>query len=203
MKEEPLKTLFLWQGLSPAETEKYLTALKPPAVYEKGTVLYSERSFPHAFAVVLSGKITVRSLSGATMRTLSRGDVFGVSALFGNKRYPTEITVQSRARIQLIEEEQIEKWLKESPAVSLNYIRFLHQRIEFLNERIRIYTEDSTETRLLRYIKEHTAPDGVIRVPGGMAALARELNIGRTSLYRNLETLVKKEKSKRIIINGR
>ena len=48
------------------------------------------------------------------------------------------------------------------------------------------------KARLIGYIQSHTAPDGEILLPGGLSALAKELNIGRTSLYRTLEQLTEK-----------
>ncbi len=193
MKHSVLGNLFLWQGLSPAERDICLKELQPPKTFEKGATVYSERDFPRAFAVVLEGKAAVLSHSGATVRTLIAGNVCGVTALFGCRRYATTITALSRLKLQFIPEEQLEQWMAQYPAVTMNYIRFLHQRILYLNDKIRLYTEGSVEERLLGYMTAHTAPDGEILLPGGMAALARELNIGRTSLYRTLEQLAEKE----------
>ena len=117
-----------------------------------------------------------------------------VTALFGGERYASEITVLSRARLQFIEEALLRQWMAEFPEVSMNYIRFLHQRIGFLNEKIRTFTESSVQKRVLGFLESHAPPGGEIRIPGGMAALARELNIGRTSLYRALEALEEKNK---------
>lgn len=193
MKTIPLSNLFLWQGLSAEEQERCRKELQPPETFEKGATIYSERDFPRAFAVVLEGKIAVLSHSGATVRTLEAGGIFGVTALFGCRRYATTIRALTKAKLQFIGEQQLESWMQEYPAVTMNYIRFLHQRILYLNDKIRLYTEGSVEERLLGYIAAHTAPDGEVSIPGGMAALARELNIGRTSLYRTLEQLAEKK----------
>ena len=194
MKTPVLSQLFLWQGLSPADIARCLAALSPPGEFEKGAVVYSAQKFPRAFAVVLEGKVLVQTHSGASVRTLGPGEVFGVTALFGGERYASEITVLSRARLQFIEEALLRQWMAEFPEVSMNYIRFLHQRIGFLNEKIRTFTESSVQKRVLGFLESHAPPGGEIRIPGGMAALARELNIGHTSLYRALEALEEKNK---------
>ena len=193
MKHSPLKDLFLWEGLSADTVERCLLELSPSRTFEKGEIIYSEKEFPRAFAVVLSGKVAIRSHSGAEMRTLEQGETFGVTALFGNERYATTISVISRAKLQFIEEGQLTSWMEKHPQISMNYIRFLHKKILYLNKKIRLYTEDSVEDRLMDYMDAHTAPDGEILFPGGMAAVARELNIGRTSLYRTLDTLAEKK----------
>lgn len=193
MSNTPLGNLFIWQGLQSKEIALCLQQLPAPCTYEKGATVYSERDFPRAFAVVLEGKVAVRSHSGATVRTFGPGGVFGVTALFGSQRYATTITVLSRAKLQFIEEDLLTEWMTKYPSVSMNYIRFLHQRILYLNDKIRLYTEGSVEERLMNYIATHTAPNAEIIISGGLAGLARELNIGRTSLYRTLEQLAEKK----------
>lgn len=193
MSRSPLNDLFLWEGIGAEKVAEFLGELSPPITFEKGDIIYSERDFPRAFAVVLSGKIAICSHSGAAMRTLEKGDVFGVTALFGNERYATTISVVSRATLQFIEEERLTAWMAREPRLSMNYIRLLHRKILYLNEKIRLYTEGSVEERLMDHIAAHTAPSGEIRFPGGLAAVARELNIGRTSLYRTLDTLAEKD----------
>ncbi len=193
MKTSALHNLFLWQGLPQEAVNTCLSALSAPKEFEKGAVIYSERDFPRAFAVVLDGKVLVSSHSGARVRTLEAGRVFGVTALFESGRYATTITALTRVRLQFIEEDLLTRWMEQYPAVSMNYIRFLHRKILYLNDKIRLYTEGSVEERLMEYIHRHTADDGEIMLPGGLAALARELNIGRTSLYRTLEQLAEKK----------
>ncbi len=192
MKRSPLNDLFLWEGLPAEAVEHCLSDLSSPKTFEKGDIIYSEREFPRAFAVVLSGKVAIRSHSGAALRTLEAGDTFGVTALFGNERYATTISVVSRAKLQFIEEAQLTRWMAQYPQISMNYIRLLHKKILYLNGKIRLYTEGSVEERLMDYIAARTAPDGEILFPGGLASAARELNIGRTSLYRTLDTLAEK-----------
>ena len=192
MSRSPLKELFLWEGVAPETVDTCLKELSVPKTFEKGAVIYSERDFPRAFAVVLSGKIAICSHSGAAMRTLEQGAIFGVTALFGNERYATTISVVSRAKLQFIEEKQLTRWMARDPQILMNYIRLLHRKILYLNEKIRLYTEGSVEERLMDHIAAHTAPDGEIRFPGGLASVARELNIGRTSLYRTLDALAEK-----------
>lgn len=192
MSRSPLKDLFLWDGVSQNTVDACLNELAAPQTFEKGAIIYSERDFPRAFALVLSGKIAICSHSGAAMRTLEQGDVFGVTALFGNERYATTISVVSRAKLQFIDEQQLTRWMAKDPRISMNYIRLLHRKILYLNDKIRLYTEGSVEERLMDHIAAHTAPDGEILFPGGLAAIARELNIGRTSLYRTLDALAEK-----------
>lgn len=192
MKQSPLNELFLWQGVDAEIIETCLAELSAPQTFEKGTVIYGERDFPRAFAVVLAGKVAVCSHSGAAMRTLQAGDVLGVTALFGSERYATTVSVVSRATLQFINEDQLTRWMAKDPQISMNYIRLLNRKILYLNEKIRLYTEGSVEERLMGHIESHTSPSGEILFEGGLAKVAREMNIGRTSLYRTLDSLAEK-----------
>ncbi len=193
MKRNALFDLFLWKDLPSERIKQYLAQLPPPRSFEKGAVIYSEREFPRAFAVVAEGKAEVLAHSGASMRMLETGDVCGVTALFGNERYASTIRAASRLKLQFIPENLLTDWMEAEPILSMNYIRFLHQRILYLNEKIRLYTEGSAEERLRRHIEGHIRPDSSVDFPGGLAAMARSLNISRTSLYRTLEQLERQQ----------
>ena len=75
---------------------------------------------------------------------------------------------------------------KENPQVSLNYIRFLSDRIQFLNRRIASFTAPNAEQTLLSFLRQQPQQrcEGV-----SMVKLSEVLNIGRTSLYRVVQQL--------------
>ena len=71
------------------------------------------------------------------------------------------------------------------PQVARNYIAFLSERIQFLNEKIGSFTAPTARVRLARWLAAQTSP---VQVKSYMA-LANELNVGRASLYRALDAL--------------
>lgn len=76
--------------------------------------------------------------------------------------------------------------LLENPQVSLNYIRFLSDRIQFLNRRMPALPHPMPSRRCCpSFVSSHSSRcEGV-----SMVKLSEVLNIGRTSLYRVVQQL--------------
>ena len=83
--------------------------------------------------------------------------------------------------------------------MALSYIAFLSGRIQFLNRKIDSFTTNSAEDAVWRWLTAHGDAEGVVMVEGGLARLARELSIGRATLYRSLTQL---EADGRIVKDG-
>ena len=97
--------------------------------------------------------------------------------LLAMKRHPEGITA---ARL-------CEALLRDNPDFSMAYIRFLSDRIRFLNKRLAELSAPAVEQRLAKYLSEC---DG--RVSPNMVALASSLGIGRASLYRMLDDFIRR-----------
>ena len=82
----------------------------------------------------------------------------------------------------------IEKLLSRDSAVTLNYLTFLANRIDYLNGKITMVTAGSVERKLALYLC--SLGEDNIKVPVSFSTLCDMLDIGRASLYRALDTLV-------------
>jgi CRP-like cAMP-binding protein len=124
------------------------------------------------------------------MNDLYAGDVFGAAALYGSHEpYPSTIVAGSDGRILLIPQETVSRWMAEVPRVAENYVRFLSERIRFLNRRLTTLTAGPADGRLWKYLLTHRDANNQVYVAGGMSALAERLDMGRSSLYRSLDAL--------------
>ena len=79
--------------------------------------------------------------------------------------------------------------IRREPCVAENYVRFLTGRIRFLNRRIAAFTAGAAPRKVARYLWERRQGDGSVPLPDNMVALAASLDMGRSSLYRALDTL--------------
>ncbi|MDD4699857.1 MAG: Crp/Fnr family transcriptional regulator [Oscillospiraceae bacterium] len=185
--------MFLWSGLQDAQIDEISKLLSKPKVCEKG----SELSCSRMLGIVLSGTAKImKSLGSGTdvvMRTLSASEVFGVASMFSETKSESlsKITAENDCTVLYISEELIYKLMQKYPTVSINYIKFLTGRIRFLNHRIDSFTAGSAEQKLLEYLVQNSHEDGEVVLNHSMSELAKRLNIGRSSLYRSLETLEK------------
>lgn len=182
--------LFLFDGVSPTEKDRcWAIDGGEEASFAKGEVIYSSEHAKRALALVLEGSIRV--LHGrVVMNELHAGDVFGAAALFGEEDpYPTTVSARTDCRVLFISQTTVSAWMAEVPRVGENYIRFLSDRIRFLNRRLATLTAGHTDGKLWRYLLAHRDANGVVRLTGGIAELAKTLNMGRSSLYRGLDAL--------------
>lgn len=160
----------------------------PAAVdYPKGCAINGG----NALGIVLRGRAEAVTREGAPLRFFRSGDIFGATALFGAADCISQIRAVSECRVQFIPQTLLESWFRRDPQLALNYISFLSDKVRFLNGKIAIYTQDSAEQRLYRWLCANCGEDG--QIPVSMTQLAELLSIGRTSLYRALNTLEKKQ----------
>ena len=120
------------------------------------------------------------------LNQLSAGECFGVAALFVQReQYVTTVRARTDCKVLFLSLEAMQRLL-ENPQVSLNYIRFLSDRIQFLNRRIASFTAPNAEQTLLSFLRQQPQQrcEGV-----SMVKLSEVLNIGRTSLYRVVQQL--------------
>lgn len=186
-----IEKTFLFCGLSKEEKGSILALLPEAQAFEKGEVIYSADCYQRAMGVVLEGKMLAKG-ENILKRGFSEGDVFGVAAMFGtDDGYISVITAQSRCLVQFIDEQILEKIFKKYPQTSLNYIKFLSDRVRFLNQKIAQLSSRDSDAKLLCYLRANSDEFGIIEVKN-MSNLCRMIGIGRTSLYRSIEDLEKK-----------
>lgn len=200
-----LQKSFLFRHLTVEETVELLDTLDPPQTVRKGETVYEPAVFCHALVVVLQGKLQVLSGSGGGKRTilnlLSAGDICGATAVFGEQEsFVTEITAVQDSILLYVRQQHLSDWFARYPIVAENYIRFLTDRICFLNKKIATYTGGQADDRLWRYFCDHCDETGRVTLAGSISDLARTLDIGRSSIYRSLEGL---EADGKICRNGK
>lgn len=182
--------LFLFDGLSDEEMQRCCRmAQVQTAQYEKGAVIYDLSHAKRALAVVEQGSVRVTH-GRVVMNDLTAGDVFGAAALYGSDEpYASSVVAVTPCRITFIPQETVSLWMAAVPRVGENYVRFLSDRIRFLNRRLSTLTAGPTDDKLWRYLLAHKDADGLVHLSGGMTELAERLDMGRSSLYRSLDQL--------------
>lgn len=174
-------------------TEAQLTALRDDprcykASYRSGDTVYTDNSFQRALGLVLIGTIDVHRLgSGAPvlLQQLEEGALFGAAALFScEEPYVTTLTAKTDAEIFFLPSEVCEELVLTYPSFALSYIRFLSDRIRFLNRRLAAFAAPAALQKLVQYLLRSEGQPIPNRV-----RLASALGIGRASLYRVLDDL--------------
>ena len=201
-----------------ADQKKLFGAVVDGAVshrFSNGEAIESDPNNGRNLVIILRGKARVFSMDKSRevlLRTLEKGDVFGVAELFcGDDKSISRVEAKGCCEALFVPEEIIGHLLENDKVIMYNYLNFLCQRIRFLNQRIACFTAGSAERRLAIYLnslvsKPSEEGDAKVTPDISMGALALMLDIGRASLYRAVETLIsdgfiQKEEKSFILIN--
>ena len=130
--------------------------------------------------------VSVKNSRDAVMKKLTVGEIFGCAALFGGDEV-TKIVAESDCKLLCISAENMTDIFLSHPEVALFYIKYLSQKIRFLNSRIGDFAPAPSEQRVLGFLKKAAQKQNPVSI--SMTLLAKEIGIGRTSLYRALDAL--------------
>lgn len=163
--------------------------------YSKNDIVFSKTSFTRSLGIVLGGKLRVIKENAdkrpIVMSTLQSGSLFGAAALFNSQgEYVTQITAIEHSRILFLPQRLIKRMIEREPEIAENYIRYLSERILFLNRKIFFLTAGTAEQRLASFLLDNLSEGEYSEMPMPMHRLADALNMSRASLYRAFDLLI-------------
>lgn len=166
--------------------------------YRPGEVIVSPECKDRDFGVgILSaGKAAVYSGDGkrrVLLRYLGCGGIFGVASLFSSAPAPTCIIACDACTVLMLSRGSVRGMLHNDAALLDAYLEFMSDRVLFLNRKIDCVTGGNAERRLAVHLLSLAAPDAGdfadVTTGVNFTALSRQLDIGRASLYRALDSL--------------
>ena len=185
----------LFRGSPPSVLTRILAVSDCTAAeYDKNEVVYDKTNFYRSLGIVLEGRLRVTKENAdkrpIVMSTLQRGAMFGAAALFNSEpEYATKITAIERSRVLFLPQRLIKRMIEREPDIAENYIRYLSERILFLNRKIYFLTAGTAEQRLAGFLLDNLAVGEFSEMPMTMHRLADALNMSRASLYRAFDEL--------------
>ena len=185
----------IFRGSPPSVLTRILAVSDCTATeYEKNEVVYDKTNFYRSLGIVLEGRLRVTKENAdkrpIVMSTLQRGAIFGAAALFNSEpEYATKITAIERSRVLFLPQRLIKRMIEREPDIAENYIRYLSERILFLNRKIYFLTAGTAEQRLAGFLLDNLAVGEYSEMPMPMHRLADALNMSRASLYRAFDEL--------------
>ena len=185
----------LFRGAPDTVLNKVLAATDCEAKsFEKGETVYSGKSFSRSLGVLLDGslRVTKDTADGRSMiiSTLTPGSLFGAAALFNDEeQYVTNISALETSRLVFFSQRLVERMIRREPQIAENYIKYLSERILFLNKKLYLLTAGTAEQRLAGFLLDNLPLGQAAELPLPMNKLASALNISRASLYRAMDAL--------------
>ena len=187
-----LKQTFLLTQATEEAAEALLTEEWRRESFNKGQVIFGRGKNQDCLGMLALGRASARSGGALLLRSFGKGDVFGAAALFAPAIEPiSEIVADSSGEILLLPAEAVRRLLGRHPQCAENYIRFLAQRIVFLNHKIEALGRGEAVKRLAVHLASSCRPDKTGRqvCADNISRLAQSLGLSRASVYRSFEQL--------------
>lgn len=175
-----------------ANTEELLLGLTATD-FSSGQTVASGDDFDSfkGLGILLSGKAAIYGRNGGKRVLLNRisdSDVFGAATVFFPEREAVSTVVaMSKCHVLFIERSVLETIIENDFVVASAYIAFLSERIYFLNRKIIGFTAKNADAAFADYLLRAADENGELSV--NMSRIASTLDIGRTTLYRAVDTL--------------
>ena len=183
-----LRRHFLFQGAEELLSDALALGAER---FSRGETICDPATAERALGIVLEGRAeaVAPTRERAVLAAFGPGDTFGAAALFGGEGYVSRIRAVTGCTVLLLPEALLRQWFARCPRMAVNYIAFLSGRVRFLNGKIAIFTQDSAQHRLYRWLRANCDETGCLPEKLSMTKLAATLSMGRTSLYRAMEAL--------------
>jgi CRP-like cAMP-binding protein len=187
-----LQQSFLFMQTPEEAVEELLAGGWRSLPFRKGKIIFGHGENQDCLGLMVSGRATARSGDGVMLRNFERGDVFGAAALFAEATETfSVILAESNGEALLLPLEAVRHLIKSQPQAAENYVRFLAQRIAFLNHKIATLSSGGVTRRLAVHIISNNRSDSLGRpiCPANISRLTQSLGISRASIYRALDQL--------------
>lgn len=161
------------------------------ARYARGETVFSPERYERALGLIISGRLCVAK-GRAHISELGRGELFGAVAIFGGEDYyVTAITAKTESSVLFLGREAMSEYMHTHTDIAENYIKYLCERIYFLNAKIDSFTAGAADGGLAAFLLRNAAERGegpCVEIKN-RSELAKRLCISRASLYRALAAL--------------
>ncbi len=194
-KSKLISSLFLFDGCNYAsiDAKHDVTNRCFDEHCHAGEIICSSEKKIKNIYIVFSGIIRIESgikNHSVILRYVQAGESFGAGSVFLDSKQKTKIISETESALIVLKEDLILELISEYHKISLNYLRFLSNRVSFLNEKISFLASGSAEAKLALYLLSNSDEDGTVS-GGKMSDLAKTLGLGRASLYRAVEMFSK------------
>lgn len=190
-----LRNLFLFKGIDFEKIDKKYSVVKETKQfeYENGQLVLAANGKTRGIFIVSEGEgciVAVSKKHNAPLRHVVKGDTFGAANLYGAPLpHRTEVYACGKLKVLMLPPELIDRLIENEGAVALNYIKFLSDRVSFLNRKISAFSAGSAEEKLALFLLSLPIENGCVQLTESYTEIAKMLDLGRASLYRSIESL--------------
>lgn len=194
-----LSKTFLFRDVEGEKNSDIFSNISPyTKTYEKGEAVFSPDTKVKRLGFVISGECEVRRLRSdntyVPLNKLKRYDSFGIISLFSeNREFPTYVFSTQKCSVLFIDAKDVEYLIANDHRISVSIIKFLTNRIEFLNQKIATFSSAKVDEKLAHFILLEAKRLGCLEFEFNKKRSAEAISSGRASLYRAMDALTEKE----------
>lgn len=163
--------------------------------YKKGDyIVYQGEKVSHLY-MLTKGRVKTEIISntGFMLDVEEIVAPFPLAAVFifaDNNIFPVNIIAIEDTEVALIKKESIEKQMAKCPYFLRGFIAFISNRIEFLSDRLKIYSLKNIKSKLSFYILQHSH-NNEFNLNCSITSLAEYFGVERPSLSRAISEMVR------------
>ena len=163
--------------------------------YKKGEhIVYQGDKVAYLY-MLAKGKVKTEIVSdtGLTLHVEEIKAPYPLAAAFlfaDNNRFPVDVIALEDSEIILIRKDSIEKQMAKCPHFLRGFMAFTANRVQFLSERLKIFSLKGIKTKVAFYILQHTKGNK-FELGRNIASLAEYFGVERPSLSRAISEMVR------------
>jgi len=163
--------------------------------YKRGEQIAAQGDKVSHLYMLTKGKVKTEiiSQSGLTLSVEEIAAPYPLAAAFlfaENNHFPVEVTALEDSEVILISKASIEEQMAKCPGFLRGFMAFTADRVQFLSERLKIFSQKGIKAKLAYYILQHDK-NGTFELGKSIASLAEYFAVERPSLSRALSEMVK------------
>lgn len=192
-QEKRLLSSALFAGCDTQSYRPLVQTLSPISIL-KGQRIGSPPHHASALGFLLDGCLDLCNLNGVLFYTLEAGDFFEIEPMFSQIQtiLPWHLRARTNTVVTFLDKNIMLSQFEEDPAFARNYIHIRADYTQNLTRQLDHFTAASPGVALALYLLgNHT--QHILKLPDGLAGLARRLNISRATLYRALADLERRQ----------
>ncbi|MDH8701588.1 CRP-like cAMP-binding protein [Dysgonomonadaceae bacterium PH5-43] len=163
--------------------------------YKRGDIIASQGDRISHLYILTKGQVKTEivSKSGLTVSVEEIKAPYPLAAAFifaDNNRFPVEVTAMEDSEVILISKSVIEKQMALCPGFLRGFMAFTANRVQFLSERLKIFSQKSIKAKIAYYILQHDK-NGTFELGRSIASLSEYFGVERPSLSRAISEMAR------------
>ena len=194
-----LTQVSLFNGLNVLEISEYLSRTNFKIKnYKKNETVFFRGDFLKNIIIVIKGSAhgEMQKFNGDTtvINRMKAGEVIASAFLFGKSNvFPVDLIALENSKFLFLSKEKYLDLIQSDKRLLLNFINEISNKSQYLSKRIWFnFTNKTIEEKILSYIKENLKNNTIKFLPS-ISALAKQFEVTRPALSREISNLCKRK----------